>query len=129
MNTELRNKIQALSTRGIKILNEYLDNKPIGADMVKEASKMINFGIKIEHMNQLKNQNDRSFGLRLLQYLPKDDATREKYIELTAPALKTWLLSKPSKEKLVTKEEKCKHDLTPSTCVFCLEAAGGQKES
>lgn len=92
-----REKIIGLGGKSAEILDEYFAGKRQGNDMVKEASKMISQAIKVEHINQIKKQTDRSFALRLLQYLPKDGKAREKYIALTNPELKPLLLDRPKK--------------------------------
>jgi len=50
----------------------------------------------------IKNQSDRSFALRLLPLMPKDDKTRRAYIALTNPELKPLLLDKPQRKKRLT---------------------------
>lgn len=93
----LREKIIGLGGKAAEIMEGYFDGKVQGTDRVKEASKMISQAIKVEHINQIKTQTDRSFALRLLQYLPKDGPARESYIKMTNPELKPLLLSKPKK--------------------------------
>lgn len=92
---EFREKILETGDRSLKIMDEYLEGKRAGSDLIKEASKMVAFAIKVEHMNQIKNQADRSFALRLIPFLPKDKEVRERYIEMTNPGLKPLLLSRP----------------------------------
>lgn len=92
-----REKIIGLGGKSAEIMDEYFNGKRQGTDMVKEASKMISQAIKVEHINQIKTQTDRSFSLRLLQFLPKSGPAREKYISLTNPELRPLLLDKPKK--------------------------------
>jgi len=95
--TGFREKIVGLGGKAAEIMEEYFGGKRQGNDMVREASKMISQAIKVEHINQIKTQTDRSFALRLLQYLPKEGNARKKYIELTNPELKPLLLERPKK--------------------------------
>jgi len=97
MNQDFRGNIQGLADKGIDILNDYFDGTRQNNDMVKEAIKMVQFGVKIEHMNQLKDQGDKSLALRLLKFLPNDEV-RERYIEITNPEVKPLLLSRPKKK-------------------------------
>ena len=92
-----REKVTELGEKGLQIIEEYFDGKRQGTDMVREASKMVSQAVKIEHMNQIQKNMDRSFALRLLPYLPKDKEIRDKYIELTNPQLKGLLESRPQK--------------------------------
>ncbi len=92
-----REKVTELGEKGLQIIEEYFDGKRNGTDMIREASKMVSQAVKIEHMNQIQKNTDRSFALRLLPYLPKDKEIREKYIELTNPQIKGLLESRPQK--------------------------------
>lgn len=94
---EFREKIIGLGGKSAEIMEEYFNGKRQGTDMVREASKMISQAIKVEHINQIKTQTDRSFALRLLQYLPKEGKSRERYIAITNPELKPLLLTKSNK--------------------------------
>jgi len=84
MNDDFRNRVQGIADKGLNIMEEYFDGKRQGVDMVKEASHMIREGVKIEHMNQLRKQSDKSLAIRLLKFLPDDD-TRKEYIKMTHP--------------------------------------------
>ena len=88
---DFRSKIIGLGEKSAQIMDEYFTGRRNGTDMVKEASQMISQAIKIEHMNQLRVQTDRSHALRLLHFLPKDSDVRERYIEITNPEIKILL--------------------------------------
>lgn len=94
----LRKKVKELGEKALKIMDEYFEGKKEGTDKIKEASKMIAQAIKVDHMDQIQKNADRSFGLRLLPFLPKDGKVREKYIELTNPEVKGLLLGRPEKK-------------------------------
>lgn len=101
---EFRERVTRLGDKGLQIIEEYFDGKRQGTDMVREASKMVTQAVKIEHMNQIRKNFDRSFALRLLPYLSKNDKVREQYIMITNPEIKPLLLSssklaKSEKEK------------------------------
>ena len=92
---DFRGKIKGISNKALDIIDGYFDGKRHGTDKVKEAMKMVGFGVKVEHMNQLKDQNNRSVALRLLRWLP-DDAARKRYIQITNPEIKQALLARPA---------------------------------
>jgi len=94
---DLREKIIDQAIKGALILSEYFEGKRPGSDLIKHASKAIDRGLKADHLNQIQKNTERSFGLRLLQYLPKDATLRKKYIQLTNPEIKGILMAKPEK--------------------------------
>ena len=94
----IREKVTSVGEKALTIMDEYFEGKREGTDKVQEASKMITQAIKVEHMNQIQRNTDRSFGLRLLGYLPKDEKVRNKYIEMTNPEIKGLLIGRPEKK-------------------------------
>ena len=96
---DFRSGVTGLGDKATVIMTEYFDGKRSGTDMVHEASKMIGHAIKVEHINQIKYQNDRSASLRLMQFLPKNAEVRNRYIEMMNPELKTVLLLGRPKDK------------------------------
>jgi len=100
LKSQLREKVKGISNSALDILANCLDGKkPVGSGMMDKLIRIVSQGIKVEHMDQLKDQNDRSFALRLLPYLPKDNNARKNYIMLSNPSLKPLLEDKPRKEK------------------------------
>ena len=95
--TEIRERITTAGMKALKIIDEYFDGKRSGTDMVKEASKMVTQAVKVEHMNQIQKNMDRSFALRLIPYLPKEKEVIDKYIEMTNPQVRGLLESRPKK--------------------------------
>jgi len=95
-NGQLREGILRTTLKAVNIMNEYFEGKLPGSPLVKEASKMIGYGLKVEHMNQLRIQNDRSVALRLIKFLPKD-IDRQEYIRLTQPQV-AKLMPKPKRK-------------------------------
>lgn len=92
MDTVFRAKVQGVSNQAIDMLEKAISGKTnVEGGLMDRCIRMASMGLKIEHMNQLKEQNDRSFGLRLLGFMPKDDQTRRRYIEMTNPELKSVL--------------------------------------
>lgn len=96
---DFRGGVTELGDKAAGIMASYFDGKRQGTDMVREASKMIGHAIKIEHINQIKYQSDRSAALRLMRFLPKDRAVRNRYIEMMNPELKPVLLLDRPKDK------------------------------
>jgi hypothetical protein len=92
-----REKVTALGEKSLEIIEQYLDGKKAGGDLVREASKMISQAVKVEHMNQIQKNMDRSFALRLIPYLPKEKEVIDKYIEMTNPQVRGLLESRPKK--------------------------------
>ena len=100
MNTGLRGKIQVVAEDAVDLLQKSISGKTnVEGGLMDRLIRLTSQGLKVEHMNQLREQNDRSFGLRLLNFLPKDEGTRRRYIELTNPELKPILQSAPKGEK------------------------------
>ena len=101
-NNEFRQRVQGVSNQAIELLEKSVSGKTnIEGGLMDRLIRIVSQGIKVEHMNQLENQNNRSFGLRLLGFLPKDDESRKKYIEMTNPDLKT--IFTPVKKQLTKK--------------------------
>lgn len=92
----IRERVAEMGEKALKIMDDYFDGKTTGSEKVKFADRAISNAIKVEHMNQISKQSDRSFGLRLIPYL-KDDSVKKKYIEMTNPDVKGLLLNKPAK--------------------------------
>jgi len=100
MNNTFREKVQILSNDAIDLLSKSINGKTkLEGGLTDRLIRLVGQGLKVEHMNQLSQQNDRSFGLRLLQFLPKDEMTRRKYIELTNPELRPLLAARPIEKK------------------------------
>jgi len=95
-NDQLREGILRTTLKAVNIMDNYFNGKLPGSSLVKEASKMIGYGLKVEHMNQLRIQNDRSVALRLIKFLPKD-IDRQEYIRLTQPQV-AKLMPKPKRK-------------------------------
>ena len=99
MKKEFRTRILTVADRGLEIMEEYFAGTRHGTDKVAEATKMISMGVKVEHMNQMKEQGDKSLALRVIKYLPRDAEVREKYVRMTNPELSNLLLPRPEKKR------------------------------
>ena len=100
MNSNFREKVQDISNDAADLLKKSLTGKEkLEGGLFDRLIRLIGHGLKVKHMNQLSHQNDRSFGLRLLGFLPKDQETRKKYIELTNPELRPLLSAKTEIKK------------------------------
>lgn len=97
MNEKFRDKVQNMASDSLSMIDGYFKGGPGDPLKVKSAMQMITQGVKIEHMNQLKEHGDKSLALRLFQFLPKDDKIRREYIKITNPELKPLLLARPKK--------------------------------
>ena len=97
MNTDLREGVQSLAMDSMKMIDQYFSGTDTDPNKLKLAMNALYLGVKIEHMNQLKIQLDKSLAIRLFQFLPQDEIIRKKYLELTNPELKKLLLPRPKK--------------------------------
>ena len=101
-NDALRTRVQGISNQALDLLEKGLDGKTVLENgQMGNYIRLVKQGLDVERMNQLDVHNNRSFGLRLLAFLPKDDGSREKYIEMTNPDLKR--IFKPVKKQLSKK--------------------------
>lgn len=101
MNKVFRDDLQGLASDNLRMLKGYFKGEEEDGEKVKAAIKILGFGVKMEHMNQMKNHTDKSLALRVLQFLPRDDPkTRMEYLKMTNPEIKTLLLKVPEKKKL-----------------------------
>ena len=94
MDDDFRKNIKTLSKEASKIVGGYFRGETHNANKVKEAMKMLGMGVKVEHMDQIKEQGDKSLAVRLLKFLPTDKA-RDEYIKLTHPQVPARLLQRP----------------------------------
>jgi hypothetical protein len=99
MNQVLRDKVQDLSNDAADMLKKSLEGKSkIEGGLFDRLLRLLGHGLKVEHMDQLQTQNDRSFGLRLLPFI-KNEAQREEYIKMTNPSIKQLISAKPEIKK------------------------------
>jgi len=94
VNKEFRDGILNRAKKALNCIDEYFEGKDIDDQKIRNAIRMVQFGVKIEHMNQIKDHNDKSLAIRLLKFLPDKD-TRMEYIKLTNPEVKPLLINKP----------------------------------
>lgn len=99
MTTDFRPTMDRISTKALKWIEDYFDDKQDAEGKIKESLKLLSYEIKLRHMEQIKEQGDKSLALRLIKFLPKDEKLRNRYIELTNPEIKPLLLEKPTKVK------------------------------
>jgi len=93
---ELREKIINVGGKALEVLEGYFEGTESDEERVKAAFRVVPQAVKVSHMNQQRVFVERSQAIRLLPYL-KDDAAREKYIQLTQPTAKPLLLARPEK--------------------------------
>lgn len=93
-----REEITKIGGKALGIINDYLDGKEVDEGKVRQAARMIGFGVKVEHMNQVNSYQTKSIALRLVKLLPKDTGVRETYIAMTNPEVRPLLLARPSQE-------------------------------
>lgn len=91
---QFKEKVVDSASDALDVVNNYL-NKPNKDN--KKASMAFNVfkqGMKILHLNQVRELSEKSFSLKLLRWLP-DDNVRRRYIELTNPTAKSILQGRP----------------------------------
>ncbi len=98
MNEKFRSKVGNLAEKGIRIIDSFFDDNVVDEKRLQAAIKTMTLGVKVEHMNQLKAHGDKSLALRLMNYLPKDDETRRRYLQMTNPEV-IKLLPRPKIKK------------------------------
>jgi len=96
MNTALRANVQELASESVGSIKDAILGKSAMTDRVKEAIRVIGLGIKVEHMNQIAEQSNRSFALRLIPFLPKS-VDRDEYVKVTNPQVAPLMLARPKK--------------------------------
>ena len=99
MNKQLRENVQGLSESAINMLSRSMKGQvKIDGPEMGNCIRIVNMGLKVEHMDQLYEHNNKSLALRLMAFLPKDEGTRRQYIEMTNPELKPILSMRPKIE-------------------------------
>jgi hypothetical protein len=101
MNKNFRSRVQGVSESALGLLEKGIrgDTKLEGG-LMDRCIRLVGQGLSIEKMESIEKQNDRSFGLRLLPFLPKDES-RIHYIEETNPEIKAVMAKRP---KLIDKK-------------------------
>lgn len=94
MNKVLRTNVQELANETIETIRGVLTGKAPMTDKIRESIRFVALGIKVEHMDQIAEQSNRSFAIRLLPHLSKD-MDRDEYIKRTNPQLIPALLARP----------------------------------
>ena len=96
MDKNFRENVQGIAQQGMDILSEYFKGGPSDPQKVNSALRALTLGVKVEHMNQIKDHGDKSLALRVFQFLPKEGQVRKRYLEMTHPEIKP-LLPRPKK--------------------------------
>ena len=94
-----RESVKKLAEKSIKELDRFIQSDTTDVKRALVAVRLLSAGVKVDHMDQMKDKDNKSFGLRLMSFLPKDEATRKEYLRITNPELKPLLLDKPKSKK------------------------------
>lgn len=97
MKNDFRKDVKDLAGKSLNLLDQYFSGGPADPAKIRAAIQTLSFGVKVEHMDQLKDHGDKSLALRLFQFLPKDEHIRKEYLKITNPQIKPLLLAKPKK--------------------------------
>ncbi len=95
-NAALRENVSELANDAVDSIRDAILGKAPMTDRVKEAIRVVSLGVKVEHMNQIAEQSNRSFALRLLPHLPKA-VDRDEYIRATNPTIAPLMLGPKKK--------------------------------
>ena len=86
--TEKQDNFRAAVTegggRGLAVVKSFLGGVPIDALRAKIAMQMVREGLKVEHINQIQDQNQVSNAIRIANLL-RDPEERARYVAATAP--------------------------------------------
>jgi hypothetical protein len=97
MNEALRGNVQELANEGLSSIKDAVLGKAAMTERVKEVIRIVSLGIKVEHMNQIAAQSNRSFALRLIPHLPKA-VDKDEYVKITNPQIAPLMLPRPKKK-------------------------------
>ena len=95
---EFRDSVKSLGDKAVDIVRNYFEGNQQGdssVQLIRVASKTIGQAIKIEHMDQIKNQNEISSVIRIANLLPKDQKLRSTYIKSMIPSIAPLLTARP----------------------------------
>lgn len=95
-----REQVIGAGESAVKIVADSLKGAPISADRVRLATATMNAALKVEHMNQLRDQTSVSNGLRLVGML-RDPSARQEYFE----TMRTKIMPKAPPKALGQKKE------------------------
>ncbi len=93
MHKEFRNRVVKLGEKYLEWLEEYAEGQDLPNDKIEKAMKILQLSVKTSHIMQINENSRRSQSIRLIPYIPVEN--RDKYIALTNPEAKPFLLSKP----------------------------------
>jgi len=91
---KLKNRIIEIADTGLGSIDDYFKDTEVDPGKVSMAFKILNQATKVLHMNQVRVLTERSQALRLLRWLPNDEA-RNEYIKITNPKAAPLLLKRP----------------------------------
>ena len=83
---DFRERVTVAGEKAVQIVEDALKGAPVPADRVKLASLTMGAALKVEHMNQLREQSSVSNGLRLIGML-RDPEVRKKYFDIMQPKI------------------------------------------
>lgn len=92
----LKDRIIASSVKAMEAVDDYLAGNTDDREKAMTAFRILSQGVKVMQMMQVRMLTERSQALRLVKFLPNDEA-RAKYIALTNPQAAPLLLDKPKK--------------------------------
>jgi len=90
-------KMDEVGMTALNLVADYFSGESdTPSSKVEKSFKFLPHAIKVKHMRQTKQLQERSQAIRLLNFLP-DDETRRKYIMATQPTAKPLLEHRPKK--------------------------------
>jgi hypothetical protein len=96
MNQEFREGVTTRANTALTNVDQILTGNLKDNVIISAILKIVGFGIKIEHIQQVEDYRRKSLAIRILPFL-KSEKVREKYIKITHPELRPLLQDRPKK--------------------------------
>jgi len=85
-NEAFRTKVLETGMKAVDIVAAYLNGVAVPAAKLRAAGQVLIQAVKVDHMDQLREQQNVSNGFRLAGFL-RDTKDREKFMEVMRPRI------------------------------------------
>jgi len=85
-NEEFRQAVVSAGEKAVEIVRKHLDGAPVSAGKLGVASRTLGQAIKVEQMDQIREQQRFSNGFRLASFL-KEPQARQQFVEAMRPRI------------------------------------------
>jgi hypothetical protein len=93
---EFEERMDEVGMAALELVADFF-TKDEDSPKVEKAFKFLPHAIKVRHMRQTRQLQERSQAIRLLNFLP-DEETRQRYIKATQPGAAPLLEHRPIKK-------------------------------